>query len=156
MKPAERIKAPSFKELYILRFMILVGFADMIFFLYILLNDSIIDNPTLYWLLIIALVFTFLKIIHEWYHYFYITVPETPVLTRHFTVDIFTTYCAGEPYDMMVETLTAIQGIRYPHNTYLCDEADDPYLKDLCKKLGINHITRVNKINAKAGNINNA
>ena len=156
MKPAERIKAPSFKELYILRFMILVGLADMIFFLYILLNDAIIDNPTLYWLLIIALVFTFLKIIHEWYHYFYITVPETPALTKQYTVDIFTTYCAGEPYDMMLETLTAIQAIKYPHNTYLCDEADDPYLKDLCNKLGIHHITRLEKINAKAGNINNA
>ena len=38
----------------------------------------------------------------------------------------------------------------------MCDEADDPYLKELCRELSVNHITRVNKINAKAGNINNA
>ncbi|HEY9196818.1 MAG TPA: glycosyltransferase family 2 protein, partial [Mucilaginibacter sp.] len=54
------------------------------------------------------------------------------------------------------ETLEAIQGITYPHQTYLCDEADDPYLKDICQKLGVHHVTRKEKIDAKAGNINNA
>ncbi|WP_208809232.1 glycosyltransferase family 2 protein [Mucilaginibacter metallidurans] len=57
---------------------------------------------------------------------------------------------------MIVETLTAIQAIHYPHETFLCDEADDPYLKSVCKELGVHHITRTKKINAKAGNINNA
>ena len=57
---------------------------------------------------------------------------------------------------MIERTLKAIQAIRYPHNTYLCDEADDPYLKALCARLGVHHVTRTIKVDAKAGNINNA
>ncbi|MFX8653185.1 glycosyltransferase, partial [Acinetobacter baumannii] len=58
--------------------------------------------------------------------------------------------------DMVVETLTAIQSITYPHQAYLCDESNDEYLKKICTTLGVHHITRTQKTNAKAGNINNA
>ncbi len=114
------------------------------------------ENTALYWMLMITIVFSCIKFLHEWIHYFYITVPPTPKLDKLFTVDIFTTFCAGEPYDMIEETLIAIKAITYPHQTFLCDESDDPYLKAFCKDLGIFHVTRVKKINAKAGNINNA
>jgi cellulose synthase (UDP-forming) len=62
----------------------------------------------------------------------------------------------GEPYEMITETLLAIQKIEYPHTTYLCDEANDSSLKEFCKQHGIIHVTRNNRIDAKAGNINNA
>ncbi|MFX4906851.1 glycosyltransferase, partial [Acinetobacter baumannii] len=39
---------------------------------------------------------------------------------------------------------------------YLCDESNDEYLKKICTTLGVHHITRTQKTNAKAGNINNA
>jgi len=107
-------------------------------------------------MLLISIVFICIKITVEWIHYFYIIVPDTPVAERTYTVDILTTFCAGEPYDMIVECLTAIQAITYPHQAYLCDEADDPYLKSVCQKLGVHHITRTDKTDAKAGNINNA
>ena len=55
-----------------------------------------------------------------------------------------------------METLKAIQAIRYPHTTWLCDEANDPYLIEICKELGVRHVTRNNRKDAKAGNINNA
>jgi cellulose synthase (UDP-forming) len=156
MKTTEIIKQPSQKELFTLRAMIVTGLVCMSFFLYALFYQSVIGYPPLYWMLIITFAFTCLKIIHEWIHYFYITVPETPPHIKTYTVDIFTTFCAGEPYEMIVETLEAIQKITYPHKTYLCDEADDTYLKEVCKRLGVNHITRIEKTNAKAGNINNA
>jgi cellulose synthase (UDP-forming) len=150
------IKPPSGKELFKLRVMILLGLAAMCFFLYSVLSVAMDEYNFLYWLLIASFIFTCLKILHEWCHYLYIIVPETPPPGKEFTVDIFTTFCAGEPYEMIIETLTAIQAITYPHKTYLCDEADDPYLRDFCKRMGINHVTRTEKKNAKAGNINNA
>ncbi len=150
------IPPPNKKQLLTLRIMICIGFGSMVYFLGTLFDKSIIANLTLYWLLMLTLIFTCLKIIYEWYHYLFISVPPTYPTEKTYTVDIFTTFCEGEPYDMIVETLTAVQGITYPHQTYLCDEADDPYLKEVCKKLGVNHITRTEKINAKAGNINNA
>ena len=150
------IKPPSRRQLITLRLMIVIGLACMGFFLHSLLKTSVVGYKPLYWLLIATFVYTFFKIIYEWYHYWSISVPATPQITKHYTVDIFTTFCAGEPYEMIVETLTAIQAITYPHQTYLCDEADDPYLRSVCKELGVNHVTRAVKIDAKAGNINNA
>jgi len=150
------IKAPTKLQLFYLRMMILIGAFCMLFFIYSLLRKSVIGYQPLYWLLISTFVYTFFKILYEWYHYWAISVPPGPPVTKQYTVDIFTTFCAGEPYEMIVETLTAIQAIRYPHQTFLCDEANDPYLKSVCEKLGVNHVTRTRKINAKAGNINNA
>lgn len=155
-KTIEPIKPPSRKQLTTLRVMIFTGLLCMVFMLYVLFDQSVVGYAPLYWMLITTFVFTCLKIIHEWIHYFSITVPPTPPHIKTYTVDIFTTFCAGEPYEMILETLEAIQAITYPHKTYLCDEADDPYLKEVCKQLGVYHVTRTNKIDAKAGNINNA
>jgi cellulose synthase (UDP-forming) len=71
-------------------------------------------------------------------------------------VDVFTTACPGEPEEMIIRTLRAICAITYPHRSYLCDEGDSPKLNQVCKALDVIHITRTEKINAKAGNINNA
>jgi len=57
---------------------------------------------------------------------------------------------------MIVRTLRAMVDIRYPHTNYLCDEGNDPELREVCRQLGIVHVTRVEKKHAKAGNINNA
>lgn len=150
------VKPPTRKQLLMLRLMIFFGLVSMGFFLSSVLSEAVRGYVPLYWMLVITFVFTCLKVLHEWFHYLFITVPPTPPLTRRYTVDIFTTFCAGEPYEMIVETLTAIQAITYPHETYLCDEADDPYLRDVCTRLGVHHVTRTDKRNAKAGNINNA
>ncbi|MCF0052642.1 glycosyltransferase [Dyadobacter sp. LJ53] len=150
------ITPPSKKELITLRVMIFIGCLAIVFFLYNVLDRSVRGYAPLYWMLMVTLLFTCLKLLYEWYHYLYITVPETPPLNRNFTVDIFTTFCAGEPYEMILETLKAVKAITYPHETYLCDEANDPFLKEVCHQLGVHHVTRTDKINAKAGNINNA
>ncbi|WP_188559960.1 glycosyltransferase, partial [Hymenobacter glacieicola] len=94
---------------------------------------------------------------HEWYHYVSVSEPVAPAgPLPSFTVDVLTTFCPGEPYAMMEETLRAMQAITYPHTSYLCDEADDAFLRQLCQQLGIVHVTRRHKLHAKAGNINHA
>ncbi|GAA4450652.1 hypothetical protein GCM10023189_11600 [Nibrella saemangeumensis] len=113
-------------------------------------------QPLLYWLLTFSLVFKVFRMVHEWYHYFCISVPERPTLKRQYTVDVLTTAYPGEPHEMIINTLEAIRGITYPHTAYLCDEGDDPSLKEVCRRLGVTHVSRTEKINAKAGNINNA
>lgn len=155
MKKIKPVVHPSSYQRFTLRIMILLGAICMFFFMIELLSLST-DNIPLYWMLMLTLGFACLKIMYEWVHYLFITVPEPPVITKSFSVDIFTTFCPGEPYDMIRETLVAIQAITYPHQTYLCDEANDPYLRELCVQLGAIHVTRKLKIDAKAGNINNA
>jgi cellulose synthase (UDP-forming) len=150
------VTPPTKRELFTLRVLIFIGCLTIVFFLYHVLDRSVRGYAPLYWMLMFTFIFTCLKLIYEWYHYLHIKVPETPPLTKNFTVDIFTTFCAGEPYEMIIETLTAVKAITYPHETYLCDEANDPYLKKVCEQLGVHHVTRTEKKNAKAGNINNA
>ncbi len=136
--------------------MIITGVISMGVLLYCLFSTANKGNLPLYWLLMVAVIFTCLKTLHEWYHYFYITIPARPVSASRPTIDILTTFCAGEPYEMIIRTLKAMQAITYPHTSYLCDEANDPFLKEICQQLGVCHVTRNNRLNAKAGNINNA
>ena len=156
MSKASVIASPTTKEIITLRILILLGLLSLANFFYWFLNPKLIDDYLLYFLLIGIMAFDSLRIIFIWYLYWDISVPKKPVLSRNLTVDVFTTYFPGEPYDMVKETLLAIQRIKYPHTTYLCDEANDDYLKGFCLEHGIRHVTRNNRINAKAGNINNA
>jgi len=156
MKNIRIIGAPVKKEKITLRILIILGLISIINFFYWFLKPELIDNQLLYGLLMGPLVFDSIRIIYIWYHYWDITVPAKPVLSKKLTADVFTTFFPGEPYEMVTETLLAIQKIKYPHTTYLCDEANDPCLKEFCHQHGIIHVTRNNRIDAKAGNINNA
>ncbi|MEJ8800558.1 glycosyltransferase family 2 protein [Pontibacter sp. H249] len=148
--------APNPKDVQAIRFMIILGLFTMGLFLYWFLDEDHVGYGPLFWLLTTALGFKLLRTLHEWYHYFDVSVPVKPRLKTKYKVDILTTACPGEPHSMIIGTLEAIQKIKYPHTTYLCDEGDDPALKAACERLGVRHVTRTIKKNAKAGNINNA
>ena len=150
------ISPPTNEERQSLRLMIFIGIFAMGFFLYSMLQKNVISYFPLYVLLMITLFYYSFKFLHEWYHYFSISAHKKPAATRQYTVDILTTYCAGEPFDMLEQTLTAIQNVTYPHVAWCCDEANDPQVKALCERLGVRHMTRTDKKDAKAGNINNA
>lgn len=148
--------APEAKDVRTIRVMIWLGLLSMALFLYWFIDEEHIGYPPLFWLLTTALAFKLLRTLHEWYHYYAVSAPVRPTLRSTYTVDVLTTACPGEPHSMIINTLEAIQRIRYPHTAYLCDEGDDPVLKAACARLGVRHVTRTLKVNAKAGNINNA
>lgn len=156
MSNINQIKSLARKEKITLRVMILLGLLCIVYFFYWFLDTDLIEDQFLFWLLIVAIAFDTLKAIYIWYHYWDISIPEKPQNISDLTADVFTTYFPGEPYEMVKETLLAIQRMKYPHTTYLCDEANDEYLKSFCRENNIVHVTRNNRINAKAGNINNA
>ena len=151
-----KVTPPTAGERRIIKFMILLGIFSILYFLFYFFQPEHIGNPFLYIILSVTILYSVLKKLYMWYNYSNISVPETPEKTREYKVDILTTYYPGEPYQMTITTLEAINQITYPHTTYLCDEANDPYLKKFCEENGIIHVTRDNRINAKAGNINNA
>lgn len=151
------VNPPRRGQRIVIRTMILVGLAAMALFFLEITKEEYIGFKPLYYPLLFALLYMGLRILYEWYHYWDMSVPETIPLQQDYKVDIFTTFVPGEPYDMLLKTLEAIQEIKYPHTTYLCDEGDDPYLKEQCERLGIVHVYRGPiKTNAKAGNINYA
>jgi len=150
------INQPTKKEVITLRLIIVIGLLSVINFFYWFLKPELMGDETLYWFVTIVMIFDTLRVLYIWYHYWDIKVPVKPKVYKDLTVDVLTTYYPGEPYKMTTQTLLAIKEISYPHTTYLCDEADDEFLKSFCKEHDIIHVTRKNRINAKAGNINNA
>lgn len=112
--------------------------------------------PLLYALLTISLLYKTLKILFEWYHYAGIKPECIKKEIPELQVDIMTTACPEEPREMIEQTLRAMVAVRYPHQNWLCEEGNDPYFQQLCQELGVHHLTRASRENAKAGNINNA
>ncbi|PTX42010.1 cellulose synthase/poly-beta-1,6-N-acetylglucosamine synthase-like glycosyltransferase [Christiangramia gaetbulicola] len=151
-----KIKAPTKNEDRIIKFLILLGIVSILNFIFFFLNEEYWGNLFLFGLLLISLFYGILKKLYLWYNYSNISIPKIPEKKKEFTVDVLTTYFPGEPRQMIITTLEAILKIKYPHETYLCDEANDLYLKKFCLENGIHHVTRNNRKDAKAGNINNA
>jgi cellulose synthase/poly-beta-1,6-N-acetylglucosamine synthase-like glycosyltransferase len=47
-----------------------------------------------------------------------------------------------EPVAMLEQTLRALVGLDYPHDTWVLDEGDDPQVRALCDRLGARHFSR--------------
>ena len=150
------ISKPLKNDIFYVRVLILLAFCVTAYFLLWLILEG--SSSSLFIFSLVVLVFSFrtLKWWHEWYHYWSPSVPVCNNKKLNFTVDVFTTFCKGEPKEMLLNTLMAIKNIRYPHHTFLCDESDDADLRKFCVQHDIRYITRKDKRHAKAGNINNA
>jgi cellulose synthase (UDP-forming) len=142
-----------------MRILVIIGLLLLGHFVWWFADASHVGYAPLFWLLTFSLSYKLLRMLHEWYHYAYVQEPVQPVRSSTAplrTVDMLTTACPGEPHAMIIRSLEALVAVRYPHTTYLCDEGDDPMLRAACTHLGVVHVTRQLKTNAKAGNINNA
>jgi cellulose synthase/poly-beta-1,6-N-acetylglucosamine synthase-like glycosyltransferase len=151
-----RMQAPSRREMFKLRALIVLATLSLVALLIWVLGPSRIGDPVMYIALTLALVLRAICLLFEWFTYWVISVPKEMKPRRKWTVDILTTACPGEPTGMIIRTLKAMVAVRYPHKNYLCDEGNDRYLKRICDELGVIHVTRKEKKHAKAGNINNA
>lgn len=144
-------------DVWLIRGLIAGGVAAVAAFLWFLWGLAEPGVAWLYWPLVAAFTFAALLSLYEWYCYLGVTpCRERPKTQTEPTVDVLTTWCPGEPKVMVVATLKSILRMPYQHTTYLCDEGDDPALREVCARLGIRHVTRTDKTGAKAGNINNA
>jgi cellulose synthase (UDP-forming) len=151
-----KVAPPKKGDIITIRALICLAFVSMVIFICWFCNPEHVGFTPIFVLLTFALLFKLVKMLHEWYHYWSVSVPKIPENTRTWTVDMLTTACPGEPREMIMRTLKAMKAVRYPHTNYLCDEGNDPVLKQFCDEHGIVHVTRAIKVDAKAGNINNA
>jgi cellulose synthase (UDP-forming) len=154
--PVIRVTSPLKKDILTIRILIVMALACVTCFVIWFADANHIGYGPIFWILTCALLFKLVKMVHEWYHYWSPSIPQMPESKRNWKVDILTTACPGEPKDMIIRTLQAMVAVKYPHTNYLCDEGDDPGLKEICRQLGVIHVTRKEKKDAKAGNINNA
>lgn len=78
-----------------------------------------------------------------------------PPTADELTVDVFVTAC-GEDYAMVEQTLAAACSMRGHHQTWLLDDGGEPALAQLARRLGAGYLTRPDRKDAKAGNVNAA
>ncbi len=58
-------------------------------------------------------------------------------------VAVVTTFVPGaESVEMVEATLRAMTAMRYPHDSWLLDEGDDPDVRAACERLGVRHFSR--------------
>ena len=64
------------------------------------------------------------------------------------------TYNEGQ--EILLPTIAAAVAIRLPHDTWVLDDGDRPWVAQLAAELGARYLTRPEHTHAKAGNINHA
>ncbi|MBX3001866.1 MAG: glycosyltransferase [Caldilineaceae bacterium] len=110
------------------------------------------------WLLVFAfaLFYTVTQVLGSWLLYLFAKDPSsTTAAPQDLTVDIYVT-AYHEPYDLVRRTLAAACAMKGPYLVWLLDDGDDPMLERLAADLGAGYLTRTEKKDAKAGNVNAA
>ena len=127
------------------RFLILLGVVTLGAFFIWLFDPDRRGDAWLFWPLAIGFIYRGLCWVMEWKYYARPRFEPLKPPSRSWKVDVLTTVCPGEPRGMILRTLLAMKAIRYPHEDYLCDEGDDPLLKEACRQLGVHHVTRARR-----------
>jgi cellulose synthase (UDP-forming) len=120
-------------------------------------QEGRLTSPWLVLGFVVAVSYGGIQILSSWLVYLatHHRQVDTPLLAVELTVDVFVTAC-GEEYGLVERALAAACAMRGNHGTWLLDDGQDPALAALAEKLGASYLTRQDRKNAKAGNINAA
>lgn len=114
-----------------------------------------LTQPVLVVAFLLASVYAAVQVYFAWYVYGAIVAAEIPRPPPGLTVDVFMPVY-DEAVELVEESLRATVAMRYPHRTYLLDDAHDPRFATLAARLGAGYLTRDGHKDAKAGNVNAA
>jgi cellulose synthase (UDP-forming) len=78
--------------------------------------------------------------------------PGTRRETDHRIAVLIPTY--NEPYEILLPTVAAAVAMQLPHETWVLDDGDRPWVAEMATQLGARYTTREGSSHAKAGNIN--
>jgi len=142
---------------WILLVLISLGLEAMFLFARWWLSPAVWEpGSALFWVLTLTIGFGFFRTAIIWFFYLNLKHERVVTVGRGPTVDVFTTIMKSEPFEMIVETLEAIQRMDYPHTTYLLDSRWDEETEALCKRLDVTRVRSDNVPGAKGGAVNNA
>ncbi len=119
------------------------------------LDDGRLTDPWLAVGFVCALLYVTCQLYCAWFVYLHIAWPAPEPVPAGRTVDVFIPVY-DEPYALVEAGLKAALAMRYPHRTYLLDDAHDPRFRALAESLGVHYLTREDHRDAKAGNVNAA
>lgn len=142
---------------WVMLILVALGMESIFLFLRWWFSPEVCDaGNALFWVLTVAVSFGFFRTAVLWIYYLNLHHDPIETVERGPTVDVFTTIMKSEPFDMIVETLEAIQQMEYPHRTYLLDSRWDEETERLCKRLNVTRIRSDRVPGAKGGAVNNA
>lgn len=95
------------------------------------------------------------QVIPSWLLYRDVRVPSPPPEPKDYSVDLFLPVY-NEPYELVVDVLEAALRVRGNCRVWLLDDGADPALARLAASSGAGYLSRTERTNAKAGNINHA
>jgi cellulose synthase/poly-beta-1,6-N-acetylglucosamine synthase-like glycosyltransferase len=119
-------------------------------------EDQHYRSPLLLLVLALALVYSFLQMVANWWLYLVARSPqEPPASAAGISVDVFIPVCGEDPA-FIERTLSAACLMRGPHRTWLLDDGPNPDLAQLARRWGAGYLTRLDRKDFKAGNVNAA
>lgn len=127
-------------------------------------NPANADHPIMYILhagvdlismvILLSLWLTILMDVLVATHHRHLTPKENHFLFDDLrSVDVFIPV-AGEPVEIIEETIKGAVAMDYPHQTFVLDDGQSKEVEALAKKYGTQYITRTNREFAKSGNMN--
>lgn len=147
--------ASSLPRRWTLTASVLAGLAASVLYFGWWFRDGRIYDPWLAVCFALALFYVGVQVYCACYVYLRIETPDAPPPPSDWSVDVFIPVY-DEAYELVEQSLQAALAIRYPHRTFLLDDARDPRFAELADRLGVTHLTRPDNRDAKAGNVNAA
>lgn len=147
--------------------LLIVAVISLGWHLFFLLDPGNIGNPVAYGLLLLAEVIGMVQLLGMWITIIVGKPLATPaeVLAMRKEIDAHPKVAgtvavfvpvAGEPLEMIRQTLRAARDIRFPHLTYVLDDGQSDEVKALAAQLKIHYLRRAERKGWKAGNLNHA
>jgi len=100
-------------------------------------------DAVMFSLITFILLYHFSTTIFRWFLLPWMSRPKPMRALTPSRVGVATTFVPGlEALEMLEATVGSLVAMRYPHDTWVLDEGDDPAVKGLCQKLGARHFSR--------------
>lgn len=148
---------PSRNQRFILMVFVVIGIWSIVSLFEWWFTEFHIANKLTFVVLSFFFWYEILRVIVVWFTYLSIKKPiYVPEPEKGLQVAIFTTSAPGEPLSMFENTFKALQGVQYPHTTYLLDSTGDASFKALADQYGVVFKDYANIPGAKAGKVNKA
>lgn len=154
---AEKDQSPNNPwTVWLLRLLVLCGVASLFYYFSWWLEGDRWRSPLLWVVLVCAILYSDAQLVGIWLLSLAARrAEEPPPPNPDLTIDVFVTAC-GEPPNLVERSLAAACAMRGEHRTWLLDDGADPALKALAEQHGASYLTRSDRLNRKAGNVNAA
>lgn len=154
LQPGQKKLQPA--QIWSMRMLVSLGFLALFNYARWWFADGRLNSPWMVILFAAALGYAGMQLASNWWLYLFAhRQPSLPPSQPDLSVDVFVTI-AGEPAHLVAPTIAAACAMRGAHCTWVLDDASDPAMAELAAQYGAGYLTRTDRKNAKAGNMNAA